>query len=213
MSPRTWGWTHRAILRRVHDGVVPTHVGVDPLMATTTSPGPCCPHARGGGPSGPGPEALTGALSPRTWGWTRHGPARRPRTRVVPTHVGVDPSGFGRRVQMVRCPHARGGGPSTGTTTRATRTLSPRTWGWTDSISLGLEALHVVPTHVGVDLTADFPSASVCRCPHARGGGPFPYGYQVKAGPLSPRTWGWTRLATIRAAVGGVVPTHVGVDR
>ncbi len=88
LSPRTWGWTGNTLLGQDRQGVVPTHVGVDRRLPSTTPTSSRCPHARGGGPmlmhektvacrcphargGGPKERSLSlsdVALSPRAWG-------------------------------------------------------------------------------------------------------------------------------------------------
>ncbi len=155
------------------------------------------------------------ALSPRTWGWTFTPTPRDVQGKVVPTHVGVDLLAELRELSTIRCPHARGGGPSTGSFWPLTNTvvpthvgvdrlpdkhafavwkLSPRTWGWTSVTATPSTCTEVVPTHVGVDLRRPRDARICCGCPHARGGGPN----------LSMR--GWRNMSCPHARGGG--PPH-----
>src|SRR5579884_3266838 len=92
-SPRTWGWTFWSLSHGVPLIIVPTHVGVDPGMLNTLTWLAYRPHARGGGPGRDFLVCHTYLSSPRTWGWTRTGRGLTGRVGIVPTHVGVDPSG------------------------------------------------------------------------------------------------------------------------
>ncbi len=152
-------------------------------------------------------------LSPRTWGWTENSSWLKGFSTVVPTHVGVDrcQGGQGRRPGC--CPHARGGGPRPRSRRPPRALLSPRTWGWTSDVRRGVRPRRVVPTHVGVDRVGQSRARRTTGCPHARGGGPRRFRSGVGGSSLSPRTWGWTERGTVGVLVGGVVPTHVGVDR
>ncbi len=131
LSPRTWGWTADDDHRPEGGAVVPTHVGVDRVGAIQRRDAAGCPHARGGGPRSPSAWEAWYWLCPRTWGWTLA------RTQVLsqqvglPTHVGVDRSACLARASGACCPHARGGGPTSGLDTRSKNALSPRTWRWT----------------------------------------------------------------------------------
>ena len=70
---------------------------------------------------------------------------------VVPTLVGVDRSIQSDAHPFMRCPHARGGGPRGTVILRMLSTLSPRSWGWTESGGGSGRRNFVVPTLVGVD--------------------------------------------------------------
>ncbi len=70
MSPRTWGWTRRIPLDSPWRADVPTHVGVDRWEHDRPADVAGCPHARGGGPVVTIAFAVSGSMSPRTWGWT-----------------------------------------------------------------------------------------------------------------------------------------------
>ena len=171
-SPRTWGWTGGRGRRRVPARVVPTHVGVDRPSGTSA--------------------CTTLASSPRTWGWTVAAPSSATRPRVVPTHVGVDRAVGPSSAATHRRPHARGGGPFTGTDAEIMIQSSPRTWGWTGLAAGPVLSQLVVPTHVGVDRERSCPLAELRGRPHARGGGPAPVPPHFRQRPSSPRTWGWT---------------------
>src|SRR5690606_7953344 len=71
----------------------------------------------------------------------------------------------------------------------------------------------IVPTHVGVDPTAQVEFWLLHDRPHARGGGPEPHCNPHVIRRSSPRTWGWTPLGNSGSYRAFIVPTHVGVDR
>mgnify|MGYP001263629110 CR=1 FL=1 len=212
LSPRTWGWTVRWRHAARAGRVVPTHVGVDLPSHKAGLLRRCCPHARGGGPVWAAVQRHWTRLSPRTWGWTGAGRGLARAGGVVPTHVGVDPHAALHTSGILRCPHARGGGPPTTTPSAIGRPLSPRTWGWTVRRGPGRRAGRVVPTHVGVDLEALQEEFARLGCPHARGGGPPCPSRSAGSPRLSPRTWGWTEWLATHTGLMMVVPTHVGVD-
>ena len=93
-SPRTWGWTVRAVAISAPAVVFPTHVGMDRSVAMMLSLMNRVPHARGDGPRLYLAKELTRECSPRTWGWTDPDDELIGRELVFPTHVGMD-----RRVQ------------------------------------------------------------------------------------------------------------------
>ena len=134
-SPRTWGWTVGPHLPRFLEGLFPTHVGVDRRSAAPSGWAATLPHARGGGPTTIAYSSGVKSSSPRTWGWTVAGVAAGIDGNLFPTHVGVD-----RRARQDACasrslPHARGGGPIIPEDSRPPRYSSPRTWGWTPTVS------------------------------------------------------------------------------
>jgi len=113
----------------------------------------------------------------------------------------------------LRCPHARGDGPKTGTPTRPESLLSPRPWGWTESRLKTEEGISVVPTPVGMDRWHLAARRDPSRCPHARGDGPIGSATRHSTGKLSPRPWGWTWCRLEPVEYERVVPTPVGMDR
>ncbi len=151
--------------------------------------------------------------SPRAWGWTAGAGRAGGHGRVFPTRVGVDrrPPAVPRPVYRV--PHARGGGPTGSSTTRAWRKCSPRAWGWTVGACLAGSAAGVFPTRVGVDRTGTAAYLSRPRVPHARGGGPSEHIIAALVARCSPRAWGWTVTAPTSSSAANVFPTRVGVDR
>ena len=90
---------------------------------------------------------------------------------------------------------------------------SPRTWGWTACGSLWKSDSSAFPTHVGMDRQLKVAGRGGDGVPHARGDGP---GWVITDGRThtrSPRTWGWTGLATWPVGTHRAFPTHVGMDR
>src|SRR5690606_29307871 len=171
--------------------VVPTRVGVDRRRGRRGSPLLGCPHARGGGPAPTRDGRSFATLSPRAWGWTvAEEGADRPYW-VVPTRVGVDRRRHEMGGASLRCPHARGGGPSQRKARIALIGLSPRAWGWTGADTRWEELRYVVPTRVGVDRRRGRRGSPLLGCPHARGGGPAPTRDGRSFATLSPRAWGW----------------------
>src|SRR6266568_3057286 len=131
--------------------------------------------------------------SPRTWGWTVRGLARRP--------------------QPQRAPHARGDGPVTAADERWVETRSPRTWGGTAVLAHELSVIGALPTHVGMDRGARRGKLPRRSAPHARGDGPRCRYDSGVPDPRSPRTWGWTAARQRPGRDPRALPTHVGMDR
>src|SRR5581483_9491629 len=114
-SPRAWGWTGTSERPCPYREVVPTRVGgARPCPRTARRRGRR-PHARGGGPPVAAGTLAGAPSSPPAWGWTDL--AARPvgAEHVVPTRVGVDRDWAAPLKLLRRRPHARGGGPVTGT--------------------------------------------------------------------------------------------------
>ncbi len=213
LSPRAWGWTGHLGRHRPDGDVVPTRVGMDRDWNARIPIRHRCPHARGDGPEDRTRSYLVGVLSPRAWGWTgmhRGRPTSRP---VVPTRVGMDRGSPAAASRRSGCPHARGDGPAVELAQIPVELLSPRAWGWTGQGDRDHQRHAVVPTRVGMDRADVRPRRMRCRCPHARGDGPFlPLGFHER-GVLSPRAWGWTEMSAVLWMCASVVPTRVGMDR
>ncbi len=192
-SPRAWGWTASARRR------VSVFVRV--------------PHARGGGPALPIPIESRVTCSPRAWGWTACGTVIARRADVFPTRVGVDRTVRTPSPMPCRVPHARGGGPATGSGQIRGMGCSPRAWGWTAVSEQRVVYAAVFPTRVGVDRMRYSISSWRTRVPHARGGGPTTSWAGTCRSSCSPRAWGWTGQCAHPAADFRVFPTRVGVDR
>ncbi len=151
--------------------------------------------------------------SPRTWGWTdeRLVPARR--RGLFPTHVGVDRIAMQQHRARKTLPHARGGGPASGSAEAMAENSSPRTWGWTLRARHRVSLTVLFPTHVGVDRPGWVARLSPSALPHARGGGPGNDSAIRRSAASSPRTWGWTDWRLAGRVPTDLFPTHVGVDR
>ena len=193
--------------------VVPTRVGVDRRTPASPSLPTRCPHTRGGGPAGYKKGARVIRLSPHAWGWTDSRVVVGVDAFVVPTRVGVDRPRVGSGPPAPRCPHTRGGGP-TSPVPRPNRTLlSPHAWGWTALADPRKRRGQVVPTRVGVDREGEPRPHPRPRCPHTRGGGPHGQQQNRWSASLSPHAWGWTACGRQTPGAWPVVPTRVGVDR
>ena len=151
---------------------VPTRVGVDRHNNICDLNRNTGPHARGGGPTATSRTTSPTTRSPRAWGWTANAGNESDNSKAGP--------------------HARGGGPQLEANWAATLARSPRAWGWTVTLDPNGPPRDQVPTRVGVDRGLP-PGQRLPRAgPHARGGGPMPWGERTLAPPRSPRAWGWT---------------------
>ena len=110
-SPRTWGWSALPVQNDLTGEVLPTHVGMVRHAFWADLGVASAPHARGDGPSAPGPWQRARQCSPRTWGWSERRARRTRRRAVLPTHVGMVRSSLRSAVNPTCAPHARGDGP------------------------------------------------------------------------------------------------------
>src|SRR5699024_10198972 len=130
-APRTWGWTATTSFVELLEPAGPTHVGMDRFFRARKLGRLCRPHARGDGPSRPGPRRLVREQAPRTWGWTGGSGAPAEAASAGPTHVGMDRQ-IHRSINTPRSrPHARGDGPIAYRKRKKEAKQAPRTWGWT----------------------------------------------------------------------------------
>ena len=174
------------------------------------------------------------ACSPRTWGWTVPQRFGIHYPLMLPTHVGMDRGEtvvvtLGSDAPHARgdgpvflpnpgncftyAPHARGDGPDFRRSHVPCTPCSPRTWGWTADAPLPPSTSAMLPTHVGMDRGVGGAAAAASYAPHARGDGPRARRLPTGVGACSPRTWGWTARAQVRAEARAMLPTHVGMDR
>ena len=152
--------------------------------------------------------------SPRTWGCTGGVTVVSKLLALIPTHVGVHRRPQADVGRIEPHPHARGGAPSPSRVFFEIGISSPRTWGCTEPRRDALEQNRLIPTHVGVHRReAGFVRGRRAH-PHARGGAPqVPRPQCPSHRASSPRTWGCTLVGAVAGAVGGLIPTHVGVHR
>ena len=108
-------------------------------------------------------------------------------TFVVPTLVGMNRIANEIENLGKSCPHARGDGPSKAAFSMRSRSLSPRSWGWTvtgrPSRVLAASCPHAA---WGWTVTGR-PSAFGSELSHARGDGPVNRHRELELGTLSPR--------------------------
>ncbi len=212
-SPRTWGWSDSSGLPDTLNVVLPTHVGMVRPRLATASRARCAPHARGDGPFDALLQRFAKACSPRTWGWSGGLEAARPRSRVLPTHVGMVRPCRSSCGWPAGAPHARGDGPFFAYERVCSMECSPRTWGWSVGIAASKTWSSVLPTHVGMVRTTRQGQSDNHRAPHARGDGPSCSRARRAGGACSPRTWGWSVGGLQANPTACVLPTHVGMVR
>ncbi len=152
LSPHTWGCSSRWMSASWARCVVPTYVGVFLRIPCQAAEWGRCPHIRGGVPQQHGPFRGHGPLSPHTWGCSEINPGAVPLGIVVPTYVGVFLFFYFPAVVADRCPHIRGGVPTTYPAFCCSHTLSPHTWGCSSALATEYSTASVVPTYVGVFL-------------------------------------------------------------
>ena len=176
---------------------------------------PCTrsPHARGDGPSVPGPRAKLISFSPRPWGWSVPPLSLRMRQAVLPTPVGMVRTASSSTRATARSPHARGDGPPNAPSGEDLDKFSPRPWGWSVCSDARQPSRRVLPTPVGMVRACVRVTSARDGSPHARGDGPhFAEPFQP-AVQFSPRPWGWSGHPSPARPSDRVLPTPVGMVR
>ena len=123
---------------------------------------------------------------------------------MFPVPIGITQSIDG-------CPHASGDVPPPTRIRAAEAGLSPREWGCSLAEAVGGLLTQVVPTRVGMFLSADLVSKAATSCPHASGDVPYALHEQDQPHVLSPREWGCSPTYDFGQSASGVVPTRVGM--
>ena len=148
-SPRTWGTHQSALVGKIDDRFIPTHVG-NTLERFHV------------------PDAARGS-SPRTWGTRVKAFEALFPYRFIPTHVGNTASRPAPVTRTTVHPHARGEHRCGATRKTCSCGSSPRTWGTRMTATPDSQLSRFIPTHVG----NTYPDRAG-RCirpvhPHARG--------------------------------------------
>src|SRR5690606_30326899 len=110
-SPRTRGWSLRALAGQETRVVLPAHAGMvpRPRLRSTTTTG--APRARGDGPAAGGFHYGSRECSPRTRGWSQIRDLREVLDLVLPAHAGMVPRPASKTMSSRGAPRARGDGP------------------------------------------------------------------------------------------------------
>ncbi len=132
-------------------------------------------------------------MSPRAWGCTALGDL--PGTIIS------------------KCPHVRGGVPSTESRHPHSQKMSPRAWGCTAIPPQQGMGICNVPTCVGVYRRGIYGPRFISQCPHVRGGVPVLEASGRGKMTMSPRAWGCTGILALQQSGSFNVPTCVGVYR
>ena len=110
-SPPAWGWSELLDFPSAHRVVLPTRVGMVRYKPGMPASPARSPHPRGDGPRSTMSRTACSVFSPPAWGWSflRHpGPTRH---CVLPTRVGMVPTGDAPGRLPDGSPHPRGDGP------------------------------------------------------------------------------------------------------
>ena len=91
--------------------------------------------------------------------------------------------------------------------------FSPRAWGWSETGHDHAGQRGVLPTRVGMVLSAGQCMEISFGSPHARGDGPSSGFCFMDLSLFSPRAWGWSAQLAFRCSHGQVLPTRVGMVR
>ncbi len=129
----------------------PTHVGLDGKKGKGEASSVTIPHTRGVGWCSPLVFLKIGPYSPHTWGWMVKSRSCNRKSRLFPTHVGLD----GRLLRFnpfwKTIPHTRGVGWEDDNTWSIVCRYSPHTWGWMGDSFRARNREVLFPTHVGLD--------------------------------------------------------------
>ena len=157
--------------------------------------------------------ALGVRCSPPAWGWSDVARGSEGGSRVLPTRVGMVRVGSVDRGSPFSAPHPRGDGPGSGTSAWKRSGCSPPAWGWSVFPATRIDALHVLPTRVGM-VRAISPLAVLERsAPHPRGDGPHLAIMNGWLRSCSPPAWGWSAGGAAGGVSLSVLPTRVGMVR
>ena len=110
-------------------------------------------------------------------------------------------------------PHARGDVPRSGEQHAFLGCFSPRPWGCSDAHVADPPSVVLLPTPVGMFLTADRCTSSNRTSPHARGDVPQPRRRVLPDALFSPRPWGCSALLGPARQSQALLPTPVGMFR
>ena len=232
-SPRSRGWSLRALRERAYLGVLPALAGVVPSSGTAARPAAGAPRARGGGPDLPQLTIPLGGCSPRSRGWSHADDDAGLEGGVLPALAGVVPGRARRARTSAGAPRARGGGPMRFTEETSASACSPRSRGWSLPAGRRPHRPRVLPALAGVVPSAGRRGPGRRRAPRARGGGPGPSRHagtsavrcapRARGGgppltmretgtpPCSPRSRGWSHHPVRRLRPGVVLPALAGV--
>ena len=109
--PHTWGWSYVREASKITDGVLPTHVGVIPVVVCMQGMLKGTTHTRGGDPTIKEAVQDIELYYPHTWGWSWITTSKWWVGKVLPTHVGVILGTPIWNKGPTRTTHTRGGDP------------------------------------------------------------------------------------------------------
>ncbi len=210
-SPPAWGCLRIAGAMNVLEAVLPTRVGVPPNSLSRGSGSTRPPHPRGGASPRLVVSPLVSPSSPPAWGCLRLCVSVGRHWAVLPTRVGVPPTGpKPERRRRPSSPPAWGCLGATLVLTTCPRS-SPPAWGCLRRRDLRMTVDCVLPTRVGVP-----PSyRQTCTCspspPHPRGGASVTEGDKIEEKSSSPPAWGCLLQVCTPDPRLRVLPTRVGV--
>ena len=139
------------------------------FLCTIPKPIPC---TRGDDPQAYLSDAVAGACSPPTRGWTLSIAACLDSFQGFPAHAGMDPAGREVRPRSFGFPRPRGDGPHSECSPANASKVSPPTRGWTRGERLDDREPWGFPAHAGMDPCGLGPSTRTRWFPRPRGDGP-----------------------------------------
>ena len=108
LSPHAWGWSLQGIKIITLLLLVPTRVGMIPLVVLGMCNIRSCPHTRGDDPRKITADYGSLPLSPHAWGWSLGVHWVDTYSNLVPTRVGMIQNIWRQKGRKKTCPHTRG---------------------------------------------------------------------------------------------------------
>ena len=211
-SPRSRGWTLRREPPRARRAGFPALAGMDPSSEIPRRPLDRLPRARGDGPRELLVRPIRLTASPRSRGWTLSRLRVRQSAVGFPALAGMDPARQISRSSSGGLPRARGDGPAGDVGAPLGPAASPRSRGWTPAARPARANLGGFPALAGMDLAPRPAGRPAPRLPRARGDGPRAPRTSAGRRMASPRSRGWTLLASWGLATGAGFPALAGMD-
>ena len=213
LPPRSRGWTQWEYAVKEASKASPALAGMDPTPDRARADRGRFPRARGDGPGRARQAIRLAALPPRSRGWTWMASPFFRDWHASPALAGMDPPPQRAPHGHHRFPRARGDGPSDLDMTLLTRTLPPRSRGWTLLVSTCQGGRDASPALAGMDLHLRLRSHYGDRFPRARGDGPAEERRRFGVEALPPRSRGWTQGVEQQADTAKASPALAGMDR
>ena len=169
--------------------ILPTRVGVFPSMTSSAQSSTHFPHTSGGVSECENNSWLYGIFSPHEWGCFLRATREAGVRKIFPTQVGVFPRDGACGMTASYFPHTSGGVSEEVSNGGTIPTFSPHEWGCFRR-DLGRCSDAILPTRVGVFLTASGSTGRTSYFPHIGGGVSHFWDCVCGCYSFSPHKWG-----------------------